>query len=176
MHFCECLPAPALCLINYWTLKNLWEARALCDWARRHEKTLSSWVSNGQNRGLIRQYKHRVNDGSAMKYLHPESMLRWEGEWVGFYHLGLNGMPCRLHHSVILKAKQKEKKRNRKDRKKRKKKRKKRKKSYWFGDVLLFAIVFYKSKASFADSSLTKSKFLLILKETQSHGFFFLIF
>ena len=33
MHFWECLLTLAQCLINYWTLKNLWEARALCDWA-----------------------------------------------------------------------------------------------------------------------------------------------
>lgn len=50
-----------------------------------------------------------MNDGSAMKYLHPESMLGWEGEWVGFYHLGLNGMPYSSPTPVILKAKQKEK-------------------------------------------------------------------
>ena len=54
-----------------------------------------------------------MNDGSAMKYLHPESMLGWEGEWVGFYHLGWTGWHT-AHHSVILKAKQKEKKRDRK--------------------------------------------------------------
>ena len=28
-----------------------------------------------------------------MKYLHLESTLGWEGEWMGFYHLGLNVMP-----------------------------------------------------------------------------------
>ena len=62
-----------------------------------------------------------MDDGSAMKYLHPESMLGWEGEWVGFYHLGLNGMP---YSSPLcdLKSKTERKKERQKDRKKGKRK------------------------------------------------------
>lgn len=144
--------------------------------SRRHEKTLSSWVSNRQNRGLIRQYKHRVNDGSAMKYLHPESMLGWEGEWVGFIIWGWTGCHT-AHHSVILKAKQKEKKRETERQEERKKKRKKRKKSYWFGDVLLFAIVFIRARLLLRTAALQKAKFLLILKrDSKVMVSFFLIF
>ena len=46
-----------------------------------------------RNRGLIRQNKHRVNDGNTMKYLHPGSRLGWEGERGGCDRLGLNLMP-----------------------------------------------------------------------------------
>ena len=48
-----------------------------------------------------------------MKYLHLESMLGWEGEWVGFYHLGLNVMPyssplCDLKSKTERKKKERE--------------------------------------------------------------------
>lgn len=93
MHFCGCLPTPAQCLINYWTLKNLWEARALCDWAADMKKRYPPEYLTDRNRGLIRQYKHRVNDGNTMKYLHPWSTPGWGGECVGFYRFGLNLTP-----------------------------------------------------------------------------------
>lgn len=52
-----------------------------------------------RNRGLIRQYKHRANDGNTMKYLHPQSVLGRGRERVGFFHFGSNLMPykCLLY-------------------------------------------------------------------------------
>ena len=158
MHFCECLPTPAQCLINYWTLKNLWEARALCDWAADMQKLYPPEYLTDRNRGLIRQYKHWVNHGNTMEYLHPESMLGWEREWVGFCRLALNLMP---NNSPLYDRKSKTERKKKRERKEERKKKMKGKKSCWFGDILLFAVAFHKSKAPFVDSNLTKSQVLI---------------
>lgn len=58
---------------------------------------------------------------------------------------------------MILKAKRKTKRERKKGRKE--KEDKEGKEEYWFGDILLFAVAFHRSKAPFVDSNLTKSQF-----------------
>lgn len=122
VHFSECLPTPAQCLINYWTLKNLWEAKALCDWAADMKKRYSPEYLTDRNRRLIRQYKHRVNDGNTMKYLHAQRRLWCGGRHVGFYRfLGWAWSRTTNPRSMILKAMWKKRERER-ERKRRKRK------------------------------------------------------
>lgn len=58
------------CLINHWTLKNLWEVEPACDWAVDMNKCYPQVYLADSNRCLNRQYKHWVNDGNNIKYLH----------------------------------------------------------------------------------------------------------
>lgn len=60
----------AQCLINYWTLKNLWEVGPACDWAVDMNKRYPQVYLADSNRCLSRQYEHWVNDGNNIKYLH----------------------------------------------------------------------------------------------------------
>lgn len=62
------------------------------------------------------------------------------------------------HRPMILKAKQKERK---KEWGRKEKENKEGNEEYWFGDILLFAVSYHKSKPSFIDSNLTESQVLI---------------
>ena len=137
MHFCECLPTPALCLINYWTSKNLWEARALCDWAADMKKRYPPEYLTDR----IEAWSDNISIEWMMVI--PWNIYTWRARWggkgSGWVFIIWGWTWCHTaHHSVILKAKQKEKKRERERQKDRKKGKRKYRRERRVIDLVIF--------------------------------------
>lgn len=158
MHFCAYLPTPAQCLMNYWTLRNLWGAGALCDWA-----------ADMRTRYPPEHWTDRVEAGSdnistewmmvIAWNIYTLSMRRGRRVWrreCGFYRLGLNLTPITLY-SVILKAQQEERKTKDWERKEgREGRMEDGSGESWFGDIWLFAASYHKREEPSGDSDLPK--------------------